>query len=147
MNKKQITEGNVLIAEFIGLKRGWWISQEKPLTEDKKQWCDLDGKTFLGSRVYFDNDLKFHKLWDWLMPVVEKIELTKTLDTVHKVPVPTNVHINKSEENDNTKLKHQCIIQQFTWDGHRIEIFGKNKIQTVYNAVIEFIKWYNEQKK
>ena len=73
MTNKEIIEGNRLIAEFMGLKRGWWVHQEKPLIDDKKQWCDLDGKTFLGSKVYFDNDLKFHSLWDWIMPIVQRI--------------------------------------------------------------------------
>ena len=77
MTQEEILDYNKRCAEFLGLKRGWWISQQKPLTDDKKQWCDLDGKTFLDSKVYFDKDLKFHSDWNWIMELVEKIQ---TLD-------------------------------------------------------------------
>lgn len=73
MTEQQICEKNAMIAEYMGLKRGWWISQEKPLTEDKKQWCDIGGDTFLGSRVYYDKDLQFHASYDWIMPVFAKM--------------------------------------------------------------------------
>lgn len=69
-----IIEYNKRCAEFRGLKRGFWISQEKPLTDDKKQWWDIKGKTFLGTSVYYDRDLKFHSDWNWIMDLVEAIE-------------------------------------------------------------------------
>ena len=31
MNKVEIIQYNKRCAKFLGLKRGWWISQEKPL--------------------------------------------------------------------------------------------------------------------
>ena len=132
MKQKEIIEGNKLIAQFIGLKRGWWIHQEKPLTDDKKQWCDMDGKTFLGTRVYYDKDLKFHESWDWLMPVFEKIEQISELSP---------------------SINFGCGTTIWT-DGAgttRIEIFPETKkesnINISWKAVIEFIKWYNENKK
>ena len=59
---------------FFGLKYGWWIHQDKPLTDDKKQWWDIDGKTILGTRAYYNKDLMFHEDWNWIMEVLEKIE-------------------------------------------------------------------------
>ena len=73
MTQEEILDYNRRCAEIVGLKRGWWISQEKPLTDDKKQWWDINGKTFLGTKVYYDKDLKFHSDWNWIMEVVEKI--------------------------------------------------------------------------
>ena len=67
---------NRACAEFLGLKLGWWIHQEKPLTEDKKQWCDIEGKTFLGSKVYYTHELKFDSNWEWIMMVWEKMYIT-----------------------------------------------------------------------
>lgn len=74
MTQEEILNYNRRCAEIVGLKRGWWISQEKPLTDDKKQWWDINGKTFLGTKVYYDKDLKFHSDWNWIMQVVETIE-------------------------------------------------------------------------
>lgn len=80
-----IKEGNSLIAAFIGLQRGWWIHQSKPLTDNKKQWCDCDGILFLGDgKIYYTKDLLFHESWDWLMIVVKKIaELKGRWNTHH----------------------------------------------------------------
>ena len=73
MKQQEILDYNKRCAEFLGLKRGWWIHQEKPLTEDKKQWWDIDGKTFLGTTIYYDKDLKFYSDWNWIKSVLEKI--------------------------------------------------------------------------
>lgn len=54
MNQQEIIEGNKLIAEFIG-------------------W-QYNSKGFWEQTIFdFHKELKFHKSWDWLMPVVEKI--------------------------------------------------------------------------
>lgn len=60
-NKKtianKIVNGNVLIAHFMGLKRGddWEVRSEKA------DWCH-------------PMDLKYNTSWDWLFPVSHKIE-------------------------------------------------------------------------
>lgn len=57
MEKKEIIEGNRLIAEFMGLRIGvdkysYRVGATEPLHE---------------------KHLDYHKSWDWLIPVVEKI--------------------------------------------------------------------------
>lgn len=50
---------NKLIAEFMGMSLG------------RDGWFDYEG--VLGdNKCYLD--LKFHESWDWLMPVVQKVE-------------------------------------------------------------------------
>jgi hypothetical protein len=71
MTQEEIVERNKQIIELMGFKRGFWIHQEKPLTDDKKQWWDIDGKTILGTKVYYDTTLKFHSDWNWLMAASE----------------------------------------------------------------------------
>jgi hypothetical protein len=70
MTQQEIQERNKQIIQMLGFKKGWWVHQQKPLTDDKKQWWDIDGKTFLGTAVYYDKDLKFHSDWNWLMEAV-----------------------------------------------------------------------------
>lgn len=51
---------NKLIAEFMGMQHtdiGWY---------DNEETLQLQNNTF--------DELQFHKSWDWLMPVIEKIE-------------------------------------------------------------------------
>lgn len=122
MNEKEVLEGNKLIAEFDGMyclnEYAMFAHEGAPKTP-----------------VYY-KDMLHHSSWDWLMPVVEKIiEIDIT-------PAPN-------------------------WRGYRIEIvprgyvkisgFPMQKIHTnvsvcgsliiaVWKAVVEFIKYYNENK-
>lgn len=151
MTNEDILEGNKLIAEFFGLKRGWWISQQKPLTDDKKQWCDLDGKTFLESKVYYDKDLLFNSSWDWLMAVVDKIESIDEdlIDTKRNYHFFIQKRLTRLVYNwavystANDKMNMKAFAPSFK--DYRHVVFG-SKIQSTYTAVIEFIKWYNENK-
>jgi len=55
MTEKQITESNKLIGKFMGHQSS-------------------TGSTYyFFGRYHKDVDLKYHKLWDWLMPVIDKI--------------------------------------------------------------------------
>lgn len=68
----------------------------------------------------------FDLYWDWLMPVVEKIE---------KIP-GTVVGIDFSG----------CTIQADGIGDIGIDTFGGlSKLECTYKAVVEFIKWYNSQ--
>ena len=67
--------------------------------------------------------LDFHSDWNWLMEVVEKIEsIGFTFETKKNW-----ARITRKGEN---------IILRWEED--------KTKIEAVYNACVEFIKWYNE---
>ena len=92
-------EENKLIAEFMGLIES---------SIDKKYWTE---KTKEGIGKGELVELKFHKSWDWLMPVVEKIEQV-----------------------------HEGVPQELI----KLSLFST--IDEVYNAIIEFIKWYNKNK-
>lgn len=63
--------------------------------------------------------LKFHESWDWLMVAVEKIE--RGLGYAVKI------------------CQSDCSIND-----PQIYEFGETKIEATYNAVLEFIEWYNE---
>jgi hypothetical protein len=55
MTQKQIIDSNKLIGKFIGHQSS-------------------TGSTYyVFGRYHKDIDLKYHKLWDWLMPVIDKI--------------------------------------------------------------------------
>tara|TARA_X000001382_G_C3110839_1_gene159843 strand:+ start:325 stop:639 length:315 start_codon:yes stop_codon:yes gene_type:complete len=97
-------ENNKLIAEFMGY-------------EVKHNKCY--------SPKYNDGTIapmQFHKSWDWLMPVIDKIE-TMGCEVVHRVG---DCNIYKIDEQEN----YRCII----------EIQGINKLESTYKAIVVFIK-------
>lgn len=67
---------------------------------------------------------KYHTSWDWLMPVVEKI---------------WNIIGNRSS------LFYFEVDEEFTIYGKEKPSMDSNK-SNCYLAVVEFIKWYNENK-
>ena len=67
----------------------------------------------------------FNKDWNWLMEVVEKIENTTS----------TSIIISCG----NCEV-YNCETQETMF------FFEGVKIEAVYNASLEFIKWYNENK-
>jgi hypothetical protein len=118
-------KGNELIADFMG----WELITNDPICSDR--WVNKDGE-MVGNR--FSKRLDFHNSWDWLMPVVEKIESLTTTDGRGEV------HYIVSIEADS------CIISV----GGESEIVycqaydtGKNKKEVVFEAVVEFIQWMN----
>lgn len=64
------------------------------------------------------NDLRYHLDWNWLMEVVEKI--FKDFYKINPCPIYLKINIEKA--------------------------LNEVNIEAVYNACVEFIKWYDEQK-
>ena len=122
-----ITENNKLIAEFLVKNEGGLVKLEENIFSTIDEFEIPDDYLTL-------KDLKYHKDWNWLMSVVEKIE-------------------NLQDEN-NCAIYNVQIEQSFTEiiDNHTSEtiiydIDADSKIEAVYDSCIEFIKWYNKQNK
>lgn len=91
-----------------------------------------------GSDEFIRQNYQYHKRWEMLMPVVEKIE---SLYDGSAFTV--------------TIKGHWCLIDQNTqhWMAYRntvdlknIEIRRESKTESTYHAVYQFITWYNQQK-
>ncbi len=96
-------EGNKLIAEFHG---------------EFDVWKPTDG--------IYPFPLKYNSSWDWLMPVVEKIE---SLDGNFIVTIEA-LYCVISENGENPIIECQQ---------------HETKIENVFQVVIQFIEWYNQQ--
>lgn len=123
---ENITENNQLIAEFMGvfdkiLSTGnihsWSDAPFYYTTEDTR------GKVIKNISKYS----KYSKDWNWLMQVVEKIE-------------------NLSKEGETYMFSITKFSARVTYKGSRIVDLpiDNTKIEAVYNACVEFIKWYNK---
>lgn len=131
MTQEELLEGHKLIADFMYPQRDkrrkdypfpFTVIEVVP-AEDIIGY----GKVSEGEIKHFSgspNMMEYNLSWNWLMPVVEKIE----------------------------KLGYRVTIQGLNcWiDTHKGAIFGtdkkNSKRNSVYIAVVEFIKWYNQNK-
>ena len=146
------TESNKLIAEFMGMPKQiikdgrsghkqlvFGLGVESDLAQ-KFHIGEYSTKSFVddGDNIYyalFCTELEYHSSWDWLMPVVEKIESIKTEEGGYSVQIEDN----------------ECIIftsQHQRELGHGLIEYNtpQAKLMATYKAVVEFIKWYNENK-
>jgi hypothetical protein len=108
---------NILIAEFMGLEEIY-----TPL---------LNIYEISETETCLETDLAYHTDWNWLMPVVEKIEHIDSID----VNILTN----------GTRIYEWRSGGKVIID-NSADISFSNKIEHTYHAVVEFIKWYNENK-
>lgn len=123
MTNEEIIEGNKLIAKFMGGK--FRKSKDK---NTLNKYFDLKDKGYF----YYENEICYHASWDWIMPVVEKIE---------SFGFYTNI---LSADNDNKKhAMHITLVNE----EEQYSLWYESKILAVYKAVVEFIKWYNQNTK
>lgn len=133
-----ITENNKIIAEFMGLRKVICVRNENGkyfdyqlndkfilIKEEEIQIESNNGICLVSKDYIFAEDLIFHLDWNWLMEVVEKIESLGFFFEIKR----NWVKITKKRE-----------IRVIRWEQ------DKNKIEATYNACVEFIKWYNQQK-
>lgn len=106
-------KGNKLIAEFM-------TDEPEVLAHDLKKAGTLES-------------MDYHDMWDWLMPVVEKIESLGF--QVYMVWYP-----------------HTQVWQCTIYDKDQLRCLTQNggvhadKMKITWKSVIEFIQWYNTQK-
>jgi len=128
-------ENNKIIAEFMGYRE---CPQKLFRMDDEFQSVTIyaeyqDEDEYLtieaGKRQikYTPDEMEFHTSWEWLMPVVEKIKKTTTID----------IHFLSSdyEGNNAVMVKIESINVCIT------DTSGK---KAIYKAVVEFIKNQNK---
>ena len=124
MKEISVIEGNKLIAEFMGNKR----------KESLSVWLRYKHWTIEPFGYFDDCDLKYNSSWEWIMPVVEKIELLG-----YEVQISSQM---ESINDDRETIWHQdCIITDSV--NEITDITSSSKINSVYQAIIKFITWYN----
>ena len=126
-----IDEGNELIAEFLGYSRKVVRYQEKSYNSSNEfyyrwtegeLWCDEAGHPL--DDEY--DELLFHANWDWLMPLVFKIE---SLGCIVNISISLTNHIR---------------IVNPSLDNMIISSIESNDLQeAIWLACIDYITWYN----
>lgn len=106
-SEKEVIESNKLIAEFMG--------RHVSMLHGDLCYADWDGM----------HSVKYHTSWDWLMPVVKKIN--DTWD-----------YLDDSFEDDEPNPEY--ILQVLHSSVSYVDI------DTAFKSVLNFIQWYNQTK-
>ncbi len=109
---------NKLIAEFMEFHRD---------TEDLYLIDNYNLRSENQFQATYVREMKFHSSWDWLMPVVEKIERDERYD-VDILQYGTRITDNQKEIVNN--------IADISFD---------KKIEHTYDAIVKFIQYYQKK--
>lgn len=102
------------------------------------------------STLKLENELQFHKSWDWLMPVIEKIENTNLSKYHYQWTDENNITNYNFQTIDVDISKNTCAIYiDLQLDPPRLIAGNYNtkyntKLEACYNTIIEFINYYNK---
>ena len=119
---KTIEEKNAIIAEFMGLK---FKDDDTYISELK----EMKSNGIYFEQGYMTSELKYHTSWDWLMPVVEKIE-----------------SLEYSVEKNFQRIDNDW--QTLITKGNDIlfQDFAEKSIDAMYCTLVSFIEFYNQNK-
>ena len=126
MTNQEILENNKLIAKFMG-----W--NEHPKYNTYVINLDPKRKTPYWSNINYEgslDDFNYHSSWDWLMQVIEKIE-----EMVDKNDTHYNVLSSRTSLLISTHSNPEYIVN-----------YNENKLKAHWLTIVEFIKWYNQNK-
>ena len=139
------SETNKLIVEFMGAKiKSKKFGYTSTSSCDACYWFEDFNISYDGISV---SNLKFHKSWDWLIPVVEKIENLNLKEFFYKW---------NEEEKTRYNFMSICVDISYNYCNIYVEleldppyeissVTLDSKIEAVYKAVVNFINWYNEK--
>jgi len=161
MDKDYVVEGNKLLAHYMGYeyipsnnKHGWKAGWWKRTTHPRFRLLPPDGTVSkLHDHFYLcrnHNQLRYYNNWDWLMPVLDKLEkkgYTSSLKTRYARLNPIEgeyyeyVTMVRWNEESFTVTTNIGEVDEF---GLIPTIFGKiesiNKLQAVFVMLVEAIK-------
>lgn len=146
MTHETITEGNKLIAEFMGfiprtdLHTKGALFMQRPITGDATHSpCYIVDKKEDPEDEF--NELQYHKDFSWIMSAVDKIA---------SMGLHFNIQINiRSCESWIDWLgcenEHLDLFRKF-YNAKFMPHDEKDKIESVYKTVLQFVNFYNEYK-
>lgn len=117
MTDKEIVKSNKLIAKFMGYESYKYRDYTMFVLEDNNH------RTMI--------DLHYHNSFDWLMPVVEKIESIEHDDIYYEFSIHGGCCVYVMSNNGKEIV---CIDNEDT------------KLLCLYKSIVEFIKLYNKWK-
>lgn len=138
MTDDEILKYRELIAVFMELELhegGFLYPMRLPQFHgsDHREWCCSDDN---GNWIICSENMKYDTSWDWLMPVVEKIESLK-----FRVKICGFTSFGKQYNECHIKKNDSEGLYVYNHEGIGYEL----KIEAVWIAIIEFIQWHSNQ--
>ena len=120
MKNYEILAGNNLLADFMGATFNIETLNKGEIWLPQHGVCKYKTVELGKGKI-----LEYHKSWNWLMPVVQKI---KSIDESE-----FNYHVNNMTK---FRLQKESLLSM-TID---------TDLLTLYSQIVDFIKWYNDVK-
>ena len=140
MEANERISGNRLIAEFMGI--------------ETKQKNLYHNPPFHSSMAFSAAALEYHKSWDWLMPVVDKIEELENYNfhvfigkRYTRIIYDWDFYQKIGDIDKSTDLKAHYEKTKTASKDYRHSIFDNDKKYSTFTAVVDFITWYKLQPK
>jgi hypothetical protein len=136
MTEQELIEGNTVLIEF-----------------DDFVFVNDDPETFPNG-YYFHPDMGYYEIidtsyhisWDWLMPIIEKIEAIR-----NEKYGWFGVYINSNSCSIQSKYAYKAMVGTPLEIGQECYLSDPNavfptKIESVWYNMVQFLKWYKQQK-
>ena len=139
MKTQTVLEGNKLIAEFMGaIFHKDWTSAIYKIPQDTYEY--IINPTPVSSKFWMADEMCYHSSWDWLMPVVDKIEKENASQFTYRYYDEINwgkeLHV----------VTSSYFLNSYNRLNKKFKCESSNKLEAYWLAVVEFIKWYNLNK-
>lgn len=122
MTPEEIVKNNRIIADFMG---GLTSDKSSIVSGYQNIWLPIHG---ICNWTNVENGngktLHYHDSWDWLIPVVDKIQRTNKADIEIKMKGLVLISYNKETK----------------------KYYNSTLIENLYEVCVDFINWYNENK-
>ena len=138
--EKDIIEGNKLICSFMEYKQynghnDYFNHGDYAIPEKSYYVYSRQAEENVKTDSYSLKSLQFHSSYDWLMPVLQKIEKYAIIEINYALVVTCRI----------------CYLGKNKYD-KAINFYGDNNgerepIEAIWDCVVEFLKFYNEKEK
>lgn len=131
-----VLEQNRMIAEFMGIKPK--LESPDVYTYSDMPFFSVRENTPENVMNAISKYVKYNSSWDWLIPVIEKIEKLGFIIKTTSSPTISGKW-----------YSHSIELKKSAFESNIIEISSdysnnESKLSTYYRFCVEFIEWYNK---
>jgi hypothetical protein len=136
LSREQIKEGNDKLAKFIG----WYQNTDGTL--DEVWWENSEFAKYVAYSIhnnYPHRDLPFHRDWNYLMKVIDKI------GSLYYHRDDDAPDWNWKDHYSYGELFHTLFMAWLRIDKHRKEFNLMNDLTSIWSGCVAWVDWYNSE--